>query len=411
MPSYAAFLGHQPHISIAELSASVPGFSLERVLEKQFVVFQSEEELDADFMRCLGGTIVLAQQLEPKVDSLKEIPKAFVDQISGARGKVVFAIRTIGVSPKAVHTLYRVTKDAFKKKGRGCRYIGNEKKPALPVMLHDHDMLTGKNGCELTILVDENFFWVGRTMGAQDVNAYTKRDIKKPVRDTTVGLLPPKLAQILLNFGLWLEEDVQSSKPTKKRWKKKVLTVLDPFCGTGVIPMECLARGWHSLASDSSQKAVNGCTKNIEWFRKEEKILKKDVECTIWKQDALKEFALKTFPDVIVTETTLGPNFSKRPTQKEITSARAELEKIESSFLQNAKESLPGVPLVCTWPVWYGSKDSVMLEKIWKAIDDAGYEAVLPPGVSPTLIGRTSLLYRRPDQFLGREIVMLRPKK
>jgi hypothetical protein len=36
------------------------------------------------------------------------------------------------------------------------------------------------------------------------VNAYAKRDMGKPVRDTGVGLLPPKLAQILLNFGSWL---------------------------------------------------------------------------------------------------------------------------------------------------------------------------------------------------------------
>ncbi len=40
--------------------------------------------------------------------------------------------------------------------------------------------------------------------------------------------------------------------------------VFDPFCGTGVIPLEAILRGCNVLASDISLKAVNGTTKNIE---------------------------------------------------------------------------------------------------------------------------------------------------
>jgi tRNA G10 N-methylase Trm11 len=81
--------------------------------------------------------------------------------------------------------------------------------------------------------------------------------------------------------------------------------------------MECLLRGWHVLACDASQKAVNGCEKNLEWLRKERSILKKNVRSEVWKQNALTPLKLSERPDVIVTETTLGPSLEKRAPLKE----------------------------------------------------------------------------------------------
>jgi len=279
-------------------------------------------------------------------------------------------------------------------------------------MLHQEGLLTGQHGCELTIVMEEGGdLWVGRTVAAQDIDAYSKRDMEKPVRDTTVGLLPPKLAQTLLNFGAYMAGSIPEKKKDKLTIIDSPLSVLDPFCGTGVIPMECLLLGWPVQASDSSLKAVTGCTKNLEWIRKEMKIAKKDVPSNVWKQDATKPFSLKDKPQVIVSETTLGTPLASRPTLKDVSSLRSENEKIQAAFLHNVAATLPGVPVVCTWPVWYSSKTPVFLEKIWKAAHDAGFEPVLPPGITPTTEGRLSLLYRRPDQFVGREIVLLKPKK
>ena len=69
------------------------------------------------------------------------------------------------------------------------------------------------------------------------------------------------------------------------------------------------------------------------------------------------------------------------------------------------------VPVVATFPVWYLRTGPVFLERVWKALPDIGFEPVLPPGAESAVPEHPSFLYRRPDQFVGRQIVLLKPKK
>lgn len=421
MPHYAAFIGHQPHISLAELSAAVPGFLLQDILEGNVVRFESLEPLDAKFMDSLGGTVILAEKTD--AESLEDIPKLVAEKVMNLKGKVTFSLRTAGVARHDVKNLYRDCKTLLKKKGKPSRYVGSDHAPAPSIVLRQNGVFDGTGGCEVVVLTKEkeDELWIGLTVGAQDVEAYATRDMQKPVRDTTTGLLPPKLAQIMVNFGMWLV----NKRGKVKGEKGKILspsplplspTVYDPFCGTGVIPMECLIRGFRVMASDKAEKAVTGTAKNIEWTRKQFEVKKSDVASLVWKQDATKpadakknpELA-KWKPDVIVTETSLGAALKKRPTLKEVNTLRSENEKLQADFLKAMSTSYPGTPIVCIWPVWYPSKEPMFLEKAWKAADSLGYEPALPPFVEMT--DRHSLLYRRPDQFVGREIVLLKPKK
>src|SRR3989344_5783631 len=437
MPSYAAILGHQPRISIAELSASMPGFILRKNIGKQVILFESSAELSLKEFSTIGGTVVAARAISESTLGLEDVPQMIVNESASIKGKVTFGLRTYGIPRKKVRDLYRLGKDALKKHGRPALYVGTERAPAAAVLLHDAGMLDGSHGCEIFLVSDADAaleselpegsdVWIGRTVFAQDVDAYSKRDMEKPARDTTVGLLPPKLAQILLNFGAWLakpgsglrtsfgsaQDKSDKGKPTKSEIRNsKSFTILDPFCGTGVIPMEALLRGWNVIASDIMQKAVNACDKNLEWLRKEESILKRDVTSTVFKHDAVKPFDLKEMPDMIVTETSLGPPLTHRPTIKDAQKLKTENEKLQAGFLKNMAVCFPGVPVVCTWPVWYHSKGQIHLEKIWETLHDIGYHATLPPGIESDVEGRLSLVYRRPDQFVGREIVMLVPKK
>lgn len=409
MHAYCAFLGHQPRISLAELSASVPNVKITRMVGNAIAVFETSEEIDPRLLSTWGGTMLLAEALPHKTgEGFNGVPKMIGDLTDSLKSKVVFSLRADGVNPDIVRKLYRDGKAMLRKIGKPCRYVGTEKVPAATVLLHDLGIASGKHGVEIVMLKDDDWTWVGKTVAVHNPNAYTKRDMGKPVRDMHIGLLPPKLAQVLLNFGQWLVESRKDAAEKKKR--KPVYTVLDPFCGSGVIPMESLLRGWPVLASDSSLKAVNGCEKNLDWIRKEEKILKGDVKSTVWKQDATKAFELKELPDMIVTETTLGFSLEKRPTQKEISSLRSESEKVEAGFIENAAKTLKGIPIACTFPVWMSATGPVFLEKIWKIIDECGYDLVLPPGVSTDVAIHKSLLYRRPDQFVGRQIVLLRPR-
>jgi len=243
--------------------------------------------------------------------------------------------------------------------------------------------------------------------------------MEKPVRDTRAGMLPPKLAQILLNLGGWLVRTRPSAAENLKSEIRKAQppVVLDPFCGTGVIPLECLLRGWPVLASDASLKAVNGCEKNIEWIRKEYKVAKGATPSAVSKHDAtdafdftkVKDSSLRRGPDVVVTETMLGPALNERPTAKDVQQWKSQAEALEGAFIANAAATLRGVPVALMLPVWYLRTGPVFLERVWTAVEKAGYRPVLPPGIGPSAPGRTTLLYRRPDQVVGREIVLLSP--
>lgn len=410
--TFAAFLGHHPTVSLAEIRCFLPDTVLLRMINPQTALLRSAEPLNPKALRDWGGTVLVAEEL-PGVGSIQEIPAALLRATEHVKGKVTFSVRGVQISFETLHRLYRNCKNAYKTAGRPVRYIGNERKPPVTGQLHDAGILDGKHGCEIVILGgsgDEEFLWVGKTIAAQDPAAYTKRDMEKPVRDTRVGLLPPKLAQMLLNFGQWLVKD------TRGKAAPSVLTIFDPFCGTGVIPMEALLRGWPVLGSDLSLKAVNGCEKNLEWIRKEEKIKKSDVPSSIWKQDACKPFDLekgsgsvKQRPDVIVTETTLGPALTERPNAKDATKTRSECDATEIAFLENVAATLPGVPVVATFPVWYVKSGPLFLERTWKALAKIGFTPVLPPGAASDHPEHPSLLYRRPDQFVGREIVLLKP--
>lgn len=413
MSRYAAFLGHQPHLSLAELAVTVPGFARPKTIGQSVVLFAADRDLEREFLTHLGGTVLLAHAVDAPVKSLDDIPALLTKLLSGVKGKATFAIRSVGLTPNEIQKLYRTCKDAARK-SRPIRYVGNQRQPAAIALLRDNGLLDGTGGVELCILRERDLLWVGTTLSAQDIDAYTHRDIKKPVRDTTVGLLPPKLAQLLINLGVWLSNGQKTPEPiasgkSKKKPKAPPLTVLDPFCGTGVIPMECLLRGYAVLASDVSEKAVTGCKKNLDWLRKHAEIAKTDVPSTVWKHDARKPFDLKSLPNVIVTETSLGPNLRARPTLKEIQSHKAEAEVLQAKVLENIAATLPGVPIVCTWPVWYSAKRPVVLERIWDVATKLGYRPALPPGLSPR-DGRFSLLYRRAEQFVGREIVLLEPR-
>jgi hypothetical protein len=404
MHSYSALLGIHPAISVAELSALLPDFLPSHRFGGQFYSFETEREIDQAFLNRLGGTIMIAKRITGEsAVGIDDLPVLLQTELKGVKGKAVFSLRLVGVSPKRANALFKDCKQHLKSHGIPSRYVGGPGNPPKPIQLHDEGLLDPKSGCELVVLADKENLWIGRTVAAQDVKAYTLRDIEKPVRDTTVGLLPPKLAQILLNFGEYL------TSPKPKAQSPKLL-VLDPFCGTGVIPLEALLRGQSSLASDVSLKAVNGTTKNIEWARKTYKIGKKDPSSEVWKQDATKPFELKEKPDVIVTEGSLGPALNDRPNIKDVESLRKNADDLTIAFLKNCAATLPGVPVVMTLPIWYAQKRMIHLEKVWQTVTELKYTPVLPPHTDPSIPGHFSQIYRRADQFVGREIVMLKPK-
>lgn len=408
MPHYVALLGHNPRLSMAELYARIPDLSVDwEDQTHQSLAFESKEDLDQKDLEKWGGTMLLAKEINDSAD-LNDVPGVLAKCVEESDGKPTFSLRCKGLEKRDIKNLYRNCKQHLRKKGTSSRYVGSDRSSAASIVIHSEKLLNPKFGCELVIIEKGNKkkgekLWVGRTVAAQHPTAYAQRDMHKPVRDMREGFLPPKLAQMMISYGLWLYREQHPDHHQHPHH----FTVFDPFCGMGVIPMESILQGCSVTASDISQKAVNACEKNTDWLRKVQKIAKKDAAFHAQKHDARKTFdGMKA--DVIVTESYLGKPFKQRPTKTEVNGERRENEKLQEEFLRNVAATLPGRSVVVSWPVWYTKNEPMYLERIWQLIESIGFTAVLPPGINADPVRKTpSMIYRRPDQFVGREIVLL----
>lgn len=90
----------------------------------------------------------------------------------------------------------------------------------------------------------------GVTLAVQNLEDFSFRDFKKPAIDVEMGMLPLKLARIMVNLA--------SIEPGSIIW--------DPFCGSGTLLLEALHLGYDVLGSDVDTNAVENTRKNIEWM-------------------------------------------------------------------------------------------------------------------------------------------------
>ena len=105
-----------------------------------------------------------------------------------------------------------------------------------------HNSLTKQNGAELIIFKQNGSLQLAHTIHEQNIEAYAARDQARPKRDARVGMLPPKLAQTIINLA---------SGPHLPNQ-----TLLDPFCGTGVVLQEALLMGYNVYGTDIEPKMI-----------------------------------------------------------------------------------------------------------------------------------------------------------
>ena len=120
--------------------------------------------------------------------------------------------------------------------------------PTLSSVVVEQNKLTTAQGAEIVIVQFDKKLFLGKTIAVQPFKELSFRDYGRPARDDYSGMLPPKLAQIMLNLS--------GAKPAD--------TILDPFCGSGTILTEAMLMGYQDLVgSDVSSKAIEDTGKNI----------------------------------------------------------------------------------------------------------------------------------------------------
>jgi tRNA G10 N-methylase Trm11 len=246
--------------------------------------------------------------------------------------------------------------------------------------------------------------YIAKTLVVQDFEDYGRRDYQRPVRDEKQGMIPPKVAQIMLNFA--------EAKPGE--------TLLDPFCGIGTIVQEGVLLGYRVLGSDINPGAIAGSEKNLEWFRNRYKIPqgKFHVEVSDAKQvsklvaNLVKIGAFQTISG-IVTEGYLGPMYTKFPTPPEIEKNFKELEELYTASFQDFLKFLPsGGKVVICFPAYKHFKGYTPLPSL-DFITKIGYNQkdLIPSILAESmpflnLTDRKTAIYDRKDQIVAREIVI-----
>jgi tRNA G10 N-methylase Trm11 len=382
--SHLAILGRQPEISYAELLSLYPG-KVTRLNEHCAQIDDDSVSLER-----LGGSIKLGTHLGllplvPAQDLAKHLCSSDLAEAiaTSSEGKLSFGLSLYGFTlSKGQHeSLGLELKKCFKQLGRSARYVAS--KGQLTAAQITHNKLLDK-GADIWVVKTTKGYVMASTVAVQDIAAYAERDHGRPARSAKVGMLPPKLAQMMINLTA----------------PQAGARILDPFCGTGVILQEASLLGLEPYGTDIEPALIEMSKTNGDWL----KDAHQTPEWTLEVGDATTHQWTGKI-DAVVTEGYLGPALSKEPSTKELDHIKAEATKLTVDFLTNlAPQIAPATPVCITLPCWKTGKKFSRVD-ILDQIDGLGYtqKEFLP-------VTYEHLLYVRADQIVGRQITVLTRK-
>lgn len=406
--SLIAILGRQPELGIAELESILGADCLKPI---PGAVLIEKEVGDVPFFR-FGGIMKLGTVLNIlETTQWRDIEEYLINacaKYSAAvpEGKLTIGLSTYGyqLSNKMLERTGLSIKKAVKATGRPVRLVPNKDLDISAAQVL-HNKLTHANGWDLIIYRDGGRTILARTAFVQDIEGYTARDQARPHRDARVGMLPPKLAQIIINLatpnkvtGERLEVTEDSAPNSNLQPTTSNLVILDPFCGTGVILQEASLMGYSVYGTDNDARMVDYTSKNLQWLQTRFNVTPK---YSAEVGDATK-FKWKQPIDVVATETTLGKPMSGKPEPKIIREEIAEVQQLLKNSLRNLAGQLkPGTKCCFAIPAWFYDGNVHLLPLI-DQIEEIGYTLATFRHVRPG-----PLIYRREGQIVGRQLLVV----
>ena len=225
-------------------------------------------------------------------------------------------------------------------------------------------------------------------------------------------MLPPKLAQILINLCGHLPEGAR---------------ILDPFCGTGVVLQEALLMGYNVYGTDKDERMVRYTEKNLGWLARKvfggfeggtERGSASISAARPWRraEPTRPQKPLETFEQgdatnhqwtqpisAVAAEIYLGPPMSEPPVEIKLKTVKQECGAILTGFLKNlAPQIAKSTPVTLAIPAWRRKDGSFEHLIPLDFIEKLGYN-VLNKSAG-------GLLYARENQVVAREIIVLRKK-
>lgn len=367
--------GREPKLSRAEL---ISKFNIDKndltIIDEgiDFLIADAADGLNIKkFVSELGGTVKIGAVKR----EITEINEAGLSNLLEPRSeKINFGISAYGFNPD-INGLGRKIKKMLSAAGQKSRFVASKKYPLSSVIVQKELL---KNGIEFVLLKTKNKLYIGKTLAVQPFEQFSALDYGRPARDALSGMLPPKLAIMMINLS--------------EAQKHEIL--LDPFCGSGTVLQQALIFGYKKIiGADASLKAVQSTRKNIEWLSAQ---LERPLTCDITqtKIENLTTILGRHSVDATVTEPYLGPALTGSENNRQMQKIIAELDKFYRAAFSALSDILkPTGTLVIVVPELQTNN------------------AIYRFNIEPLIAGKFKIIgqwrYQRPGQFVIRQIFKL----
>jgi tRNA G10 N-methylase Trm11 len=417
---YAFILGRVYTLSLAELLQVLTSLEVSykvMACSPEVVVIETDKALNAETLQArLGGVIKIIKLFDTFQKKGKELPsqvmgayftfkkiKEFFHEYSGKKqfGVSIYTLDpTLRFRDEAQRIAFFIKK-VLQEQAQSVRAV----LPQFPsqalssVQVTENQLL--QKGAEVVVICGNQRIFVGKTLVVQNYEDYGRRDYQRPSRDEKVGMVPPKVAQTMINL----------SSPLKP-----LEYILDPFCGSGTVLQEAILMGYRAIGSDIEQKMIENSEKNLEWFRNRYHV--SPGRYKLFKAHAAEiSVQLPNYKiSAVVTEGTLGPIYGKLPKKPEMLANFKSLGKLyEQVFKEFQKFLTPGSKVVMCLPAYKVSASDYEFMPNLDFITENGYTVLdpLPEFLTAKyrflkVTPRKSIVYDRKDQVVAREIFIFK---
>jgi tRNA G10 N-methylase Trm11 len=367
--SLYCLLGNTPALSLLELETLFPGQVSQVLPSLASITPHDSATVNPQLLLDLtGGTFKVLEEIG-SWSAIAVDEAGLIDWISEylhtKAPKPEFGIHCIGFNEQIIDDTD--IKKALKAKNSSSRFVDSSATGISSALFLHHpeifDLLVIKVGGEVKVL---------KTAVVQNIDDWTNRDRNKPYADRKKGMLPPKVARMMVIIGLGLTYQ-QHTDPAFS----KSLTLLDPFCGTGTVVMEAATLGFATYGSDSSQETIAYAQDNMEWLTSEYTVAHPPQLFTADATSSALTARVSHKIDIIVTEPFLG---KPKADLRQLPDIYKGLEKLYLGAFKRWRSILkPKARVAIVFPTVDTGKRQYSLESLIDKLADLGYTIASGP--------------------------------
>ena len=368
--TYYFLFGNHPSISYLELKSVLDVLELDFKphLIGNIAIIESAEKISiALLMSRLGGTVKIAQKI--KTTTHQDLDDDILNYLKVQKPKITFAISDLSGVIGASSTQIKI-KNQLNQIGIPSRFLNLRS-------IYSSAFQYGKNYHEIMILEDKKKLIIANVIAFQDITDWNLRDYSRPKPSPKNGMLPPKLARMMVNISL--------SKGGNGK-------LYDPFCGSGTVLAEAMMLGLNVYGSDIDNKKIISTKENLDWLKNHYKLYS---EYFLFTSDVtqIKKDVIESVSSVVF-EPYMGPIILDK---SKITDLAKGLEKLYIGSIKKLHSILSDKgKMVFVLPVFKLEGKEIRTDKFIDRCENLGYTLLEEP-----------LIYSRPQSQIKRAIYVL----